>query len=236
MKVQYIGHSGFMIQMEEIYLLFDYYVGGLPVLPEGSRVYVFVSHRHEDHFNPSVFDLADRYDVTWFLSYDIRLNAYGRRKYNITEELLKRIVSLRYDEEYRIDELIINTFQSTDAGVAYLVRCRDKSIYHAGDHNWWHWEGESRQYNNNMAANYKRVIGQLAQMADVIDVAMVPLDPRLKESYYYGMKYFLEHINARVVFPMHFSKEYQCIPLFVESFGFGERLAAIQDMGQVFLV
>lgn len=236
MKIKYIGHSGFMLQIGEIFLLFDYYVGELPVLPEGSRLYIFVSHRHEDHFNPAVFDLADQYDATCFLSYDIKLNEYGKRKYKISEEMLGRIVSLRYDQEYQTGDLVINTYQSTDAGVAYLVRCRDKTIYHAGDHNWWHWEDEGKQYNNNMAANYKRVIGQLAGAADVIDVAMVPLDSRLKESYFYGMKYFLEHINAKVVFPMHFSKDYQCIRRFVESFGYGERLMVIQEMGQVFEV
>ena len=34
--------------------------------------------------------------------------------------------------------------KSTDEGVAFIVREKDGTIYHAGDLNWWHWEGEPK--------------------------------------------------------------------------------------------
>lgn len=236
MKVTYIGHSGFMVSIDDIYMIFDYYVGNIPVLPENSRVYVFVSHRHEDHFNPAIFKLAEKYDVTYILSYDIKLNTFGIKKYGIPENIIGRIISIRYDEQKLIDGLCINAFKSTDTGVAYLVTFNGKNIYHAGDHNWWHWIGESKQYNNNMAANYKKGIAQLIKVQNHMNVSMVPLDSRLEEAYYYGMKYFLENAASDVVFPMHFSEDYECRNRFVNTYGYGDRLYNIEHKGQEFEV
>ena len=73
-KVTYLGHSGFLAELPEALLLFDYYIGSLPELPADKPLYVFVSHRHGDHFNPAIFRLTEKYgQVTFFLSHDIRL-------------------------------------------------------------------------------------------------------------------------------------------------------------------
>lgn len=235
MKITYIAHSGFFVQTEEVYLLFDYYRGEIPELPAGSRLFVFVSHRHEDHFNPEIMKLSTRYQVTYILSYDIRLNAYGMRKYDITEDMKKNIVSMRYGEEYGIDEIKIWTYKSTDEGVAFLVQAGEKFLYHAGDHNWWHWSGESKQYNNNMAAIYKRGIEMLnrtmQQQNAKLDVAFLPLDPRLEDSYYYGMKYFLENVKCKDVFPMHFSTNSLCQKQFVEEYGYADKVHILEREG-----
>lgn len=64
MKITYIAHSGFLAELEHTILLFDYYQGELPELPDEKMLYVFASHRHPDHFNPEVFRLAEgREDV-----------------------------------------------------------------------------------------------------------------------------------------------------------------------------
>ena len=101
----------------------------------------------------------------------------------------------------------ITCLKSTDEGVAFLVKCGEKTVYHAGDLNWWHWEGEDKAWNNNMAANYKREIKELDGCG--MDVAFVPLDGRLENAYYWGMKYFLEHVPVKAVFPMHCWDHYE---------------------------
>ena len=58
MKVQYIGHSGFLVTMESCCLLFDYYTGTIPKLPGDRPLYVFSSHRHQDHFDPEIFSFS----------------------------------------------------------------------------------------------------------------------------------------------------------------------------------
>lgn len=239
-NVTYIGHSGFLVKIDDIYMIFDYYVGDIPQIPKGSRVYVFVSHRHEDHFNPEIFKLYPHYNIKYIFSYDIKLTPYGIRKYSIPKEVIEDIVSIRYDEEYSDEYIRVNAFKSTDIGVAYLIECGGRNIYHAGDHNWWHWSGESKQYNNNMAANYKAGIKKLTEKLDErnkkLVLAMIPLDSRLEDSYYYGMKYFLENVECDNVFPMHFAGDFDCISRFIAEHGYENRIKKIEYRGQSFEV
>lgn len=58
MKITYIHHSAFLAETEHACLLFDYFKGSLPKLPEGKRLYIFASHRHPDHFSKVIFDIA----------------------------------------------------------------------------------------------------------------------------------------------------------------------------------
>ena len=53
MKVTYIQHSGFMVELEECVLVFDYYKGLLPSVSKDKKLYVFSSHHHHDHFEQS---------------------------------------------------------------------------------------------------------------------------------------------------------------------------------------
>ncbi len=49
----------------------------LPPLPD-KPLLVFVSHRHEDHFNPEVFTLADRKaDIQFLLGSDFHLLSHN---------------------------------------------------------------------------------------------------------------------------------------------------------------
>ena len=72
MKITYIHHSSFMAELEHTALLFDYFEGDIPEIPEDKPLFVFASHRHGDHFSRSIFDLSDgRRKVTYVLSDDI---------------------------------------------------------------------------------------------------------------------------------------------------------------------
>ncbi len=57
MRITYLSHSGFLVELETAYLLFDYYKGDLPELNTGKKFYVFVSHAHYDHFKKDIFKL-----------------------------------------------------------------------------------------------------------------------------------------------------------------------------------
>ena len=111
-------------------------------------------------------------------------------------------------------KISVSTLRSTDLGVAYLI-CEEGGarIYHAGDLNWWHWEGKAKSWNRNMEVNYKREIEKIRGWH--IDAAFVPLDPRLDEAYWYGLHWFAEQVPARHIFPMHFWNEYGIIPKYL---------------------
>lgn len=232
MKVQYIGHSGFLVTLESCCLLFDYYNGELPRFSaadvENKPIYVFSSHRHEDHFNPAIFSLAKTsMQVKYLLSYDIKLNTHFFKKYPEAATLQEqgRLYSLRMDEHYVIDNLEIDPLKSTDEGVAFLVRImpEKKMIYHAGDLNWWVWPDDTKQEYNLMTSMFQRAVSQLKELIEAnsfdgsIDAAFIPLDPRQEQYEFYGMEYYLKHVPVKNVFPMHFWDQYEIIPRYMEA-------------------
>ncbi len=199
MKITFITHSSFSVELERNILVFDFYdEGNLPVFPKDKRLWFLASHGHYDHFNREILKLRQTYPLAeYILSRDIRLRA---------EEKTDWIHRVRAREESDFGDLHVRTLRSTDQGVAFVVEAEGRRIYHAGDLNWWHWEGESDAWNRNMAVNYQREIDCLADMQ--FDVAFVPLDPRLESAYFLGIKYFLEKTQAQAVFPMHCWKDY----------------------------
>ena len=200
MKIQFIYHSCFTVEIAGKVVVFDYYgEGDLPAYLADSQIYFLNSHSHPDHFSRKILALKEQYPAAeYILSKDIRFHEEERRDW---------IHSVKAGAEYEIGELKIRTLKSTDVGVAFLVETDKKKIYHAGDLNWWHWQGEEKYWNNNMASNYKRSVDQLD--GETLDAAFLPLDPRLGSAYYWGMKYFLEHVEARAVFPMHCWGQYE---------------------------
>ena len=59
MKVTFIEHSSFMVEMEQNVLLFDYYQGEIPSFDGSKTLYVFASHSHADHYDPAIWKLKE---------------------------------------------------------------------------------------------------------------------------------------------------------------------------------
>ena len=57
MNITYIHHSGFLVETDRFYYLFDYEKGALPEMDAAKPVLVLSSHGHGDHYNPEVFSL-----------------------------------------------------------------------------------------------------------------------------------------------------------------------------------
>lgn len=195
MNITFFTHSGFMAELEQHILIFDYYqepgVPGIDLnistLPQ-KPIYVFASHFHGDHFDRSILDWAQaRPDIHYIFSKDIR-RVDGAHRMGAHQSLT-------------MDDVAIETLNSTDCGVAFVVTTEGRTLYHAGDLNWWHWNGETENYNRQMAGDYRQEIDSLKGRH--IDVAFVPVDPRLEDKYSWGMDYFMRTVGATYAFPMH---------------------------------
>lgn len=202
MDITYIEHSGFLIELNSCCIIFDYYRGDIPPLPD-KPVYVFSSHSHKDHFNPKIFDILKDSNVKYILSDDIVKKA----------GTAENITYVKANEEYNIDGIYIRTLKSTDMGVAFLVKAEDKILFHSGDLNDWRWAEESKAYNNNMVKNFRTEIDKLKGIS--IDIAFIPLDPRQEDYCYAGMIYILNTLDIKYVFPMHFWHYYEIIDRFL---------------------
>ena len=210
MKVTYLNHSGFLLELEDCYIIFDYYRGELPPLNWKKEVFVFCSHVHADHYNPKIFSLlnAQRMSYQAVLANDIRDK--------------KRLSEIKHcfveaDKSYPLDHGIqLETLLSNDSGVAFILKTKEGSIYHAGDLNDWYWEGEPKEDNRRLREIYHREISRIKGRH--FDLAFVPLDPRLEVHYADGILYFLENVDCDAIFPMHYWGEPDVIQRFITEY------------------
>lgn len=207
MRITYIGHSGFLVELKKSLLLFDYYEGALPELSHEKQLYVFASHRHPDHFNPEIFGLAEKYgNAFFFLSSDIWES-------RIPKELRSRTIRLKPKDSCDLEPLSVKTLKSTDEGVAFVVWAEGKTVYHAGDLNDWRWPGELESWNRQMKEHFDAYIEPLRNMH--LDAAFVPLDPRQEDYYCLGLDYFLSLTAggspSERIYPMHCWEDYGII-------------------------
>ncbi|MEG1847414.1 MAG: MBL fold metallo-hydrolase [Lachnospiraceae bacterium] len=216
MKVTYIEHSGVSVELADSVLLFDYYRGELPSFSQDKTLYVFASHRHPDHYTADIFRLAKQYSrIHYILSHDISFHHKSSPMELMGKELYQggQVVFADAHKQFVVEQALVETLHSTDTGVAYLVEIEDKIIYHAGDLNWWHWNGESKAYNRNMEVNYKREIDRMAAILckQKVDLSFLPLDPRLEDNFAQGMSYYMQTIPFLKIMPIHMWGQYEWI-------------------------
>lgn len=234
-RATFLGHSGFLIELADVCLLFDWWKGTLPPLPR-KPLAVFVSHRHEDHFSPAVFSLADgTRPVRFVLGKDIRPTEKNRARWGLTDETASLCRFLGGNEQTEVfPGVTAETLPSTDEGVAFLVGACGRTIYHAGDLHWWHWEGEDKAWNRNMEVNFQRFLRPLEGRH--IDLAMVPLDGRLEGAFDWGLAYFLTHTDTDTVLPMHQWGQFSLTERFCDLHPeLSPRIRPITEDGQSFL-
>lgn len=194
MKVTFTGHSGFFVEMENMYFLFDYYNGSIPQMDDEKPLAVFVSHSHDDHYSRRIWDIQKYHRQTvYVLSYDVRA--------------VKRdnVLSLRPGVKEKIDifgiSFTVETFVSTDEGVSFYVGHEGNTLYHAGDLNIWAWYEEGIDYVNEQRELFKEAT--LPLDGRYVDAAFILLDPRLGEGGFEGMDAYRKLLDARSIFPMH---------------------------------
>lgn len=213
MNVTYIGHSGFSIELNNIVLLFDYFKGTIPDFNKDKKVVVFSSHKHQDHFQLSILDLAKKYsDILFIFSKDIRMNVKYMDRKGIPIEARDKIHYIGKNELANIDNISIETLTSTDEGVAFIVNVEEKNIYHAGDLNWWSWAGETEDEYEDMTSRFIKEMEKLKNR--FFDLAFVPLDPRQDDRFWWGFDYFMKVAKVNYIFPMHFWDDFTIIKRF----------------------
>lgn len=221
MEVFYIYHSCFVIKLCSMNLVFDYYEGEdgngkqrieqvFAQLDCELPFYVFVSHKHRDHFSHEIFKWITRFhNIQFFLSKDCKMSQNYRRKIGMSIEAEKCILYMGKNQTYESKNIRVQTLTSTDEGVAFCIECEGKSIYHAGDLNWWTWKGETKEEFLEMK---KRFQGEIQKIkGEYFDLAFLPLDPRQEEKFYWGFDYFMRNTNTKLAYPMHFWDELEVI-------------------------
>lgn len=247
MQVIFIHHSCFLVEVDEKVLIFDYFdgnkvngyhfTGKIPQYAPDTPIYMFASHSHQDHYDMDILRWSEQYsNIKYIFSKEVRISPNFLAKHGIDPAVRDKVTFVKADKKYEVDDLKIETFRSTDAGVAFYVDVRGVSLFHAGDLNDWNWEGAGGLVNGKVERDYRFQIRKLAKKP--INLAFVPLDPRLEENQYEGIDYFLRTTDAEYVFPMHMWQNYSSIATYkkrITNKEMRERIVDISRENQVFV-
>ena len=229
MTITYLQHSGFLVELEKHILLFDWWKGDLPEMDPEKKLLVFVSHGHEDHYSERIWSLKERFDTSYILFEDVApeksecgiSNMDENRVTDACDDVLKQEGSLEPKrisgqkftllrvvphQNYEVAGTHIETLLSTDQGVAFLIEAEGKMIYHAGDLNVWYWDDEPEEDNRWQVETYHAEMERLKEClaGREIDVAFVPLDPRLGPHAPDAVLAFLQAVDCKELYPMHY--------------------------------
>lgn len=95
MKVTYIYHSSFLVETENVTILFDYFKGNIPAIRQDIPLLVFASHKHQDHFSFDIFQFANHpAGVTYLLGKDIKLSDTYLQRHGVNPSVKEHIYRL----------------------------------------------------------------------------------------------------------------------------------------------
>lgn len=199
MQIIFIHHSCFLVELDDKVLIFDYFdgdkvegmhfTGKLPSYEPDTKIYMFASHSHKDHYDMDILRLADKYlNIHYIFSKDIRISPHFLSKHGIDPAVRDRVTFVSPDNTYHVDDLDIMTLRSTDAGVAFYVISNGVSLFHAGDLNDWEWDGAGDLINGRVRRAFRHEIKKLSEKP--INVAFFPMDPKLMEYQFKGFDFF----------------------------------------------
>ncbi len=191
-EVNYLYNSGFTIETDKHFLVIDYYRGELNI-PDKNTTF-FVTHHHEDHFNLDIFKYKN---AKFVLSDDIK---------NVDKQ--RNIIFVHEGDNISFNFMDISVFGSTDEGSSFLITVDNITIFHSGDLNWWAWEDLGQKREDERKIEYTSEIDKLKLLNKNIDLAFVPVDPRLLHNYYLAGEYFINILKPKYFFPMHFGDNY----------------------------
>lgn len=213
--ITYLFHSGYAVETANHFIIFDYYqpfpatkqeieAGVITgeFLKSKPNVMVFSSHAHGDHFDPVILAWEkENPRIQYILSSDIEATSQSSNFHILSAY-----------EKIAVNTVTIKAFGSTDQGISYLIQADGLSIFHAGDLNWWHWSGESKEERDYAEKIFKSEMEKIA--GEYVDIAFFPVDRRLEEAYCRGAEYFAAVVKPRLLLPMHFRNDYEATKMF----------------------
>lgn len=218
LHVTFLAHSGFAVETATKVLVFDYFKDPAGVVKayaaRNKKVWFFVTHWHEDHFNPAIADFAGP-QTQYILNDGVHLQGVPAPQCHV----------MHVYDSLTLEDVQITQYGSTDEGGSFWVETDGCAIFHAGDLNWWHWLGDTDENNAEAKANIDREMKHLA--GKTADLAFFPVDARLEGAREWGVMRFLQDVTVRrCLVPMHyfgapwtpsaaFKQKYGNVPLWI---------------------
>lgn len=198
-KVTFMDHSGYVVTLDNAILVFDYYRDPAHALHHAIRqnpdmpVIFFVTHHRREHFNKSIFELAQNHKRVYVLSNDVYqqdvpsdLAVAGMSKGDIIEDLPAGIK--------------VHALPATDSGVSFLVTtATGETIFFAGGINDPH---KPVTDHHKAADEYNKTLNRIASEMPQADIAFLSVNYLMESDYPPEVRKFLDMVKVRDFFPM----------------------------------
>ena len=243
--LRYLGTSGFALYRQgerdqtetakdgqtskELVIIDSYERRPLADIAHFANVLVLASHAHFDHFSLEVLEWRhENPAICYILSSDIA------RRFNRKIPNDANVQFISPGDAFKIGELEIRAFGSTDAGCSFGLIWPDIKVFHAGDFNLWDWKKESTPEEVREAeSQFETILSDIARGMPRPDLALFPVDPRMEIDYYRGAVRFAQTLRPKLLVPMHFGKVFDPPPGFWEEMNPWTTAVALQPNAQL---
>ena len=214
-RLVYIYHDCFILEAGGRSLLFDYPAPSY--LPEaaaraaashlaGADLTIFVSHSHDDHFDPNIVAATAGTASCRFVVSDDVADLYG-------DVLPADTLAMEPDMVREVGGMAVEALESNDLGLAYRINVAGLAVYFGGDLALWDWPGNSPAARRAVGMSWRRTLTRLAKRP--LDVALSNMDPRLPENLS-GAPELVTRLRPRVFAPMHLGGHIEYIDQYAE--------------------
>ncbi len=126
MQIIFIHHSCFLVELDDKVLIFDYFdgdkvegmhfTGKLPSYEPDTKIYMFASHSHKDHYDMDILRLADKYpNIHYVFSKDIRISPHFLSKHGIDPAVRDRVTFVSPDNTYHVETVVLLSHKKADS-------------------------------------------------------------------------------------------------------------------------
>lgn len=204
-KVTYLDNSGFVVKVDGVFLVFDYYRDPAHKLtkelesdPE-AKVIFLVSTPHPDHYNKEIFNLAQNHERVYLLA-DTVVSRVGDTEAN----------SAVLAAGDRIEDVLgtgidVEACGSTESGVSFLLSLRgSRKIFYGGCLAPYHLDEKGGRDKDLLVSEFKNVVDRLCVENPVVDLAFLAVDPMTGPDYAEGARYFVKKVETKNFIPTHY--------------------------------
>jgi len=200
--IRYLVHNCFGLEVEGLKIIFDIPEKGyfkeldekkLEEFFKNSEINLFISHSHADHF---------RRDITELEKISKNLIIYAPKDVLdliVCSERCKKNI-LNSEANFINKYFNIQSFDSNDEGLAFLIQAGKKTIYFGGDLACWDWDDLTPDEYKLYVDYFYEILEKLSNHK--IDIAFTNWDNRVKK--FSGGLDFFNKIKPDIFIPMHF--------------------------------
>ena len=126
MQIIFIHHSCFLVELDDKVLIFDYFdgdkvegmhfTGKLPSYEPDTKIYMFASHSHKDHYDMDILRLTGKYpNIHYVFSKDIRISPHFLSKHGIDPTVRDRVTFVSPDNTYHVETVVLLSHKKADS-------------------------------------------------------------------------------------------------------------------------